>query len=53
MAMQSTEAYGDDDEDDDADEDEIEDEDEDEEPLPDSMTLEVCIVKESSDDALM
>ena len=51
MAAQSTEAYGEEDEDDDADEDVIEDEDD--EPLPDSMTLEVCVVKESSDDALM
>ena len=53
MALQCTEAYGEEDEDDDADEDVDEDEDEDDEPLPDSMTLEVCVVKETSDDALM
>ncbi|CAL5220697.1 g2751 [Coccomyxa viridis] len=46
----NTEAYGEDEEED-ADEDALEDEDE--EPLPDSMTLEVCVVKEGSDDALI
>ena len=51
MPVQSTEAFDDEDEEEDADEDAIEDEDE--EPLPDSMTLEVCVVKEGSDDALM
>ena len=50
MPVQNTEAYGEDEEED-ADEDALEDEDE--EPLPDSMTLEVCVVKEGSDDALM
>ncbi len=51
MPVQSTEAFDNEDEEEDADEDAIEDEDE--EPLPDSMTLEVCVVKEGSDDALM
>ena len=52
MPVQSTEDFGDEEEEeDDADEDALEDEDV--EPLPDSMTLEVCVVKEGSDDALM